>query len=338
MLRLALAIAQLSGVAVGSGVLGAADRLASSFPTSSVAGRPTTVRDVTACPNPKTCPVGGVCDASTCLAGFSAADATEPLQSALHSGAALVIVRNMGTPWLITSTLRLAHANQTLQLEAGVVVEAKRWAPFWNATAPVVRPTPLFETPPSGSRNLTVRGAPGAALRMHKADYMNSSLYPFHNEWRHGISIANSEDITLAELRIEQTGGDGIVLSHETSRIVIRNVTVEGAYRNGVTVSSASDLLVEGSTFANTGGTAPGAGVDIEPGAPWTYLRNLVFRNSRFVDNEGPGFQLGLQALMPFNRTAFAGKGCAEDGGTGAARARVPSFARRSTARALSPY
>ena len=111
---------------------------------------------------------------------------------------------------------------------------------------------------------------------------MNASAYT-RAEWRHGIWIgdrfgaAGTRDITISGLRIESTGGDGVYIEGLKTGSVT-NVTTDGCYRNGMSIISAENLLVEDCTFANTGargrwnggetltartgGTAPRAGVE----------------------------------------------------------------------------
>lgn len=132
------------------------------------------------------------------------------------------------------------------------------------------------------------------------------------SEWRHGLNIWAGVDITLTGLTIENTGGDGIqtgagveggdvpgglppgTRSLLTKNVVIRNVTLSNNHRQGISVISAMGLLVEDSVMQGTNGTAPEAGVDIEPDNPTSALIDIVFRRCRFVDNNGGG------ALMVF--------------------------------------
>jgi hypothetical protein len=57
--------------------------------------------------------------------GFNANDATAALQAAIDSpGVDKIIVRNQGTPWLISKTIKL-RSNQEIRFEADVIVRAK---------------------------------------------------------------------------------------------------------------------------------------------------------------------------------------------------------------------
>lgn len=255
---------------------------------------------------PPPCSVdGGVVDPTRC-AGYSATDATNALQAALHSGAHTVLLRNLGTPWLVSSVLWLG-SNQTLAFSSGAVIEAKRWAPYWNQSN-VDRPHPLISTAQAGSFNITLRGASGAGLRMHKQDYMNPKLYPVHNEWRYGLQLSSgSRGIRVFDLTIESTGGDGICMSYAVSDVHIARVTLNDNYRNALTITNAKDVIVEDTILSNTSGTGPSAGVDIEPDWPWTDLSNITFRRCQFLHNSGPGFSMSTGGLKAWNRTKFAG-------------------------------
>ena len=59
---------------------------------------------------------------------------------------------------------------------------------------------------------------------------------------------------------------------------------------------SAVNLLVENCLFANTWGTAPEAGIDLEPDTEKQRLVNCVIRNSTFENNNGNEILVYLEA------------------------------------------
>jgi hypothetical protein len=75
---------------------------------------------------------------------------------------------------------------------------------------------------------------------------------------------------------------------------VIRDVRLERGNRQGLSVVSARDMIIEGSTFAGTKGTLPQAGIDFEPNRPDERLENITVRDCRFVGNRGAGIQFFL--------------------------------------------
>lgn len=265
------------------------------------------------------CPVvDGVVHADRCAPGWSPGDATAALGSAFGSGAHTVIVRKMASPWVLSSTVSLALGNQTVIFQAGVVVEARRMAPYWNESGNGA-PRPLLRSAAAGSRNVTLRGpAPGAAggsatLRMWKVDYLNSTLYPVHDEWRHVLWLAGAEDIHVADLTLSSSGGDGISMDWRCQRVHLLRLTLDDNYRNALTITAANDVLVESCVLSNTRGTAPSAGCDIEPDFPWSDLSNISFVDCSFQNNAGAGFQMAPGAIRPWNRTQWPGYSCAHE-------------------------
>ena len=213
--------------------------------------------------------------------------------------------RDLGTPWLLTTTVYLG-SNQTVKLSPGVIIEAKRWAPFWNDTKPVTEPKPLISTARTGSFNLSIQGAQGATIRMHKQDYMNSKLYPIHNEWRYGLFLSSgSRHISVTDLTITAAGGDGVCIAYAAHDIHLARLVLDDNYRNALTITNGKDLLIEDCTFSNTSGTAPSAGVDIEPDWAWSDLSNITFRRCLFLRNWGAGFSMAPGGIKPWNRTSI---------------------------------
>ncbi len=210
--------------------------------------------------------------------GFDVADATDALQGAIDSGAKRVKVPYMGDPWIVRPLAM--RANQEVYLEPGVVILAKKGEFRGGGDS-------LFTA--GGTENVILRGY-GATLRMRKRDYMAP---PYKKaEWRMGVSLRGASNVLVEGVRIESSGGDGIYIDGGSGRklstdVVIRNVTCYDNYRQGMSVISVRNLLVENCVFANTWGTAPGAGLDLEPDGPEQSLVDIVVRNCIFENNEG---------------------------------------------------
>jgi parallel beta-helix repeat protein len=82
-----------------------------------------------------------------------------------------------------------------------------------------------------------------------------------------------------------------------SENITIRDCVAFDNHRQGISVISAVNLLVENCTFANTSGTAPESGVDIEPDTPRQRLVNILFKNCVFEDNHGHEIALYLKQM-----------------------------------------
>lgn len=210
--------------------------------------------------------------------GFQADESTEALQAAIDSGAEKVVVEKMAGPWIVNK-IQLA-GNQELWLEQGVVVEAKKGAFHGKSDA-------LFTA--RDKTNLKLTGY-GATLRMHRDDYDGPDYT--HAEWRHALTFHGCTNVTVAGLTLAESGGDGIYLGAghggQTNRnVVIRDVTCDRNYRQGISVITAENLLIENCMLKDTKGTAPEAGIDFEPNEPSERLVNCVMRKCTIENNHG---------------------------------------------------
>ncbi len=222
--------------------------------------------------------------------GYDSEDSTTILQAALNSKAVKIIVDKQAGPW-ITKTLTIP-SNKEIILAEGVEILAKK-GEFHGISDPLLNITQVC--------NITIRGeGKGGILRMRKADYHTDAYKKA--EWRHGINIKSSDHITIENITIASTGGDGIYLGVAKrgvpcSNIVIRKVVCDDNNRQGISVISAENLLIEDTVLKNTIGTAPESGIDFEPNSKTEKLVNCVMRNCLCENNAGDGFQFYLPNL-----------------------------------------
>ena len=213
--------------------------------------------------------------------GFDPADATAPLQAALTSGVARLVVDKMPSPWIVTPLK--GASNLELILEPGAEIQAKP-GEFRSKGACLL--TFLCCT------NVHIVGY-GAALRMRHEDYMKP---PYEkSEWRHALSILSCRNVCIEGLTLADSGGDGIYLGcrgavHRNVDVVIRDVLCDRNHRQGISVISAENLLIENTVMRETFGTPPAAGIDFEPNHPSEVLKNCVMRNCLAVHNQGAGY------------------------------------------------
>jgi hypothetical protein len=226
--------------------------------------------------------------------GFDPEDATEALQAAIDSGAPKVVVENMGRPWIVSRTINL-RSNQEIVFEKGVIVEAKKGAFLGKGDC-------LFLA--ALQRNITIIGY-GAVLRMRKLDYTQP---PYEKaEWRHALSIRSCENVRVFGLTLASSGGDGIYLGVAkrgvpNSNIHIKDVVCVDNYRQGISVISAENVLMENVVMRDTSGTPPMAGIDFEPNDPTEVLSSIVMRNCVVQNNSGDGFAFYLHNLNSASR------------------------------------
>ena len=221
--------------------------------------------------------------------GFDETESTKALQSAIDSGADKVIVQNMGKPWIVDK-IQLA-SDQELSFEKDCVILAKRGA--FKGTSDSLFTARL-------KQNVTLN-ANGATFRMWKADY-HTDAYA-RAEWRNCLSILSCTNMKVYGLTLADSGGDGIYLGVAKSGVTntnvhIKDVICDGNNRQGISVISAENLLIEDTVLKNTSGTAPQAGIDFEPNHPGEKIVNCVMRNCVAENNAGGAYALYLRPLV----------------------------------------
>jgi len=170
--------------------------------------------------------------------------------------------------------------DQELIFETGVEVLAKKGAFRGSSDS-------LFSA--AGKKNVKLVG-PGATLRMHRADYDGPDYR--RAEWRHVLKFHGCTGIAIEGLTLAESGGDGIYLGAgpggaPCKDVVIRDVICDRNYRQGISVISAENLLIERCLLKGTAGTPPAAGIDFEPNKADERLVNCVMRDCTIEDNQG---------------------------------------------------
>jgi hypothetical protein len=210
--------------------------------------------------------------------GFQPEDSTAALQAAIDSGAKKVVIERMPSAWIV-EPLRLA-SDQELFFEPGAEVLAKQGQFHGSADS-------LFSA--AGKQNIKLIG-PGATLRMRRDDYDGPEYK--HAEWRHVLKFHGCTGIAVEGLTLAESGGDGIYLGAGSGGapcrdVVIRDVICDRNYRQGISVISAENLLIERCVLKGTAGTPPAAGIDFEPNRASERLVNCVMRDCMIEDNQG---------------------------------------------------
>lgn len=202
--------------------------------------------------------------------GFDADDSTDALQSAIDSGARTLIVDNLGKPWIVRP-IKLA-SNQTIIFDDGVEILAKR-GEFKGK-----RDSLFFA---SNKENISLIGY-NATMRMHRSDYDGPDYEKA--EWRMVLAFFGCSNIKVYGLTLAESGGDGIYLGTATKGVTntnvhIKDVVCDKNYRQGISVITAENLLIENAVLSNTAGANPQAGIDLEPNHSNERLVDVVIRN-----------------------------------------------------------
>ena len=220
--------------------------------------------------------------------GFDPVDSTEILQKALDSGARKIVIDKQASPW-ITRPL-FARSNCDIVFERGVEVVAKKGTFLGKGDSLITL---------KRSENVRLSGY-GATLRMHRADY---DAPPYAKaEWRMSLNLLSCRNVVIEGLTLLESGGDGVYVgvagkNGPCQDIVLRDLVCDRQYRQGISVISARNLLIERCVLSNTGGTPPAAGIDFEPNHANEELSGIVMRDCTVTDNQGVGLDFYLGQL-----------------------------------------
>ncbi|MDO5769599.1 MAG: glycosyl hydrolase family 28-related protein, partial [Psychrobacter sp.] len=113
-------------------------------------------------------------------------------------------------------------------------------------------------------------------------------------EWGMGIRISDSQNIVIENVTIKKLWGDGIYIGGNkgtTEDIILYNIMGDSNRRQGVSIVDGDGIKIINSVFKDTNGTAPGAGIDIEPNDN-NRVTNVEILSSQFLNNEGYGIVL----------------------------------------------
>lgn len=107
-------------------------------------------------------------------------------------------------------------------------------------------------------------------------------------EWGMGIHMRGASNVVIDGVTVKNTWGDGFYINQRSRNIELCSVTAENNRRQGMSITSADGVKILNSTFKNTQGTQPQAGIDIEPNENNT-VSNVKILNSQFINNKGTG-------------------------------------------------
>lgn len=203
-------------------------------------------------------------------------DSTTKLQTAITAaGANAVLLFAPGTVWVVSSSI--------------TPVSGQTWIGYGStfkssATLGSFSPCILVD----GKTQVTFEGF---VVDGQKA------LYAPVTEQRHGISIVGgSSVIHLRDLYLHDNKGDGLYIGAGdgltfVDRLVAENVWCDLNHRQGMSISGLRSGNFLACWFTNTSGTAPQAGVDIEPNNNTVTVRDIIFEGGGAYGNAGNGFQ-----------------------------------------------
>ncbi|MBQ6914099.1 MAG: right-handed parallel beta-helix repeat-containing protein, partial [Kiritimatiellae bacterium] len=164
-------------------------------------------------------------------------DATEAIQKALDAGARYVVFDRAASPY-VTRPL-FVRSNTRVAFEEGVELLAKE-GEFKDRFDALVTL--------HGVTNVVLRGlGKGATLRMRIKDYQSAAYV--HGEWRHAVNLLSAGNVTVQNLTLADSGGDGIYVGAKPNVTPCRDITIRDCVcdnnnRQGISVISVDGLLI----------------------------------------------------------------------------------------------
>jgi len=137
----------------------------------------------------------------------------------------------------------------------------------------------------------------GAKVLMDRADYPQ-------DEQRHGVMIrGDCENICIEGLESSNCGGDGFFIGQHASQSVFPQYVrlvgckADNNRRQGLSITSGRHIYIVDCVFSNSNGTAPQAGIDIEPDASHFVLQDIRLENVTTIGNAQQGIKMYLAPM-----------------------------------------
>jgi hypothetical protein len=134
-------------------------------------------------------------------------------------------------------------------------------------------------------------------------------------EFKGSFSIGSSNTL-IDGCIVKNSVGDGIGITSDAAYVTVSNCIFDNSYRNGGSVTSASKVTFLNCQFINTNGTAPQAGLDIEPDTASDNCYEISVIGCRFETNTTSGAQVllsttptGIQRDVHFDSCEFYNSG-----------------------------
>jgi len=126
----------------------------------------------------------------------------------------------------------------------------------------------------------------------------------YTQEWNHIFNIQSSNNVYIYDISANDSGGDGFYVGDQQSvsqevpkNINLINCKANNNRRQGLSIISVDGFYAENCEFNNTVGTAPEAGIDIEPNFPNQKLKNIKFVNCSSIGNKAEGVKIQLHRI-----------------------------------------
>lgn len=134
----------------------------------------------------------------------------------------------------------------------------------------------------------------GGQLIGERVDHVGTT-----GEWGYGLSILGSSKVFVHDMTISDFWGDGVFVGPSytstttipATDVTLNHVVATNNRRQGLSITPAQRVYVVNSSFTGQNGTAPQAGIDIEPQSSLGSI-DIRIENSDLSSNKGNGLEL----------------------------------------------
>jgi parallel beta-helix repeat protein len=172
-------------------------------------------------------------------------------------------------------------SNMTFQMSVGATLKA---LPNSAATYAIIRIESVSDVKVTGGTVVGERDAHQGSM----------------GEWGMGINLLGATGVLIDGVTVKNCWGDGIYIGKNTQNVTVSSVTSDNNRRQGISITWADGVVIRDSVFKNTGGTAPGSGIDMEPNeSPGDHVSNVQIVRSQFLNNAGRGINFNAIPAYP---------------------------------------
>lgn len=145
--------------------------------------------------------------------------------------------------------------------------------------------------------NISIKGN-NVVFRDHRENYTTG-------QQRHLFLMQGVTNVTIEGITANDSGGDGFYIGATSvimfsENVTLLNVKANNNRRQGLSIISGKNILIQNGTFTKSNGEGPGAGIDIEPNRLENYLEKIRIINPVTRENQGSGI---LVAPAPISGT-----------------------------------
>ena len=105
-------------------------------------------------------------------------------------------------------------------------------------------------------------------------------------EWGMGIILRGCSNVDVYDLTIKDCWGDCIYVGAKSTEVRINNCTLDHGRRQGISITSAGNVLIENCIISNVGGTDPEYAIDVEP-IKNDVIESVVINNVKAINCKG---------------------------------------------------